>query len=203
MRDQTSDWRFAFFFILRLVGFSVGPDSHARSSHPKRHENGRRTELLRALARIEKIDAGQHRLSDFGQPTARHAAAHTPMIGHPAADSGSDPAGDLITLNREKAHLRLAGVIILVVGLISAGLLYWLRTNNSNLDQLRDSQARAESRQMQLLYGSSGSLTSDLTNALKRPANQAILIALVSALVAGGCFYLGQPLPETDTADPQ
>lgn len=98
-------------------------------------------------------------------------------------------------LNREKARLRLAGVIVLSLGLISAGVLYWARTRDSNLDQYREAQARAESRQMQILYGTSGGLAEDLTNGLKRPANQALIIAAVSALLAGACFYLGRPLP--------
>jgi NADH:ubiquinone oxidoreductase subunit D len=101
-------------------------------------------------------------------------------------------------LNREKARLRLGGVIVLSVGLVSAGVLYWARTRDSNLDQYREAQARAETRQMQLLYGTSGGLTEDLTNALKRPADQALFIAVVSALISGACFYLGRPLPESE-----
>ncbi len=81
---------------------------------------------------------------------------------------------DLAALQREKKRLRTAGTIILAVGLISAGLLYFLRTENSNLDQLRESQAHAESRQMQLLYGRSGGITEDLSNALKRTGPQAL-----------------------------
>ena len=111
-------------------------------------------------------------------------------------DSNPEPSHDLAALNREKARLRLAGSIILSAGLVSAGLLYWLRTQNSNLDQYREAQARAESRQMQLLYGQSGSLTEDLSNALKRPGPQALLIATVSGILAAGCFYLGKPLPK-------
>jgi hypothetical protein len=101
-------------------------------------------------------------------------------------------------LNREKARLRLAGIIVLSLGLISAGILYWARTRDSNLDQYREAQARAESRQMQILYGASGGLTEDLTNALERPASQAMIIAAVSALISGACFYLGRPLPESE-----
>jgi len=108
------------------------------------------------------------------------------------------PTDDLAALHREKARLRKAAAIILAAGLISAGLLYGLRTENSNLDQLRESQARAESRQMQLLYGRSGGITEDLSNALKRPGPQALLIIAISGIIAAGCFYLGQPIQEHD-----
>ena len=110
-------------------------------------------------------------------------------------ESSSEASNDRAALNREKARLRLAGTIVVVLGLTSAGLLYWLRSGNSNVDQYREAQARAESRQMQILYGTSGGLTEDLTNALTRPATQALIIAAVSALISGACFYLGRPLP--------
>ena len=114
--------------------------------------------------------------------------------------SSQESPNDLIALNREKAQLRKLGALILAIGLISAGLLYWLRAENSNLDQLRESQAHAESRQMQLLYGRSGGITEDLSNALKRPGPQALLIVVVSGIIAAGCFYLGQPIQESDEA---
>ena len=90
-------------------------------------------------------------------------------------------------------------MIVLSLGLISAGVLYWARSRDTNLDQYREAQARAETHQMELLYGTSGGLAEDLTNALKRPADQAILIAVASGLIAAGCFYLGRPLPENET----
>jgi hypothetical protein len=51
---------------------------------------------------------------------------------------------------------------------------------------------------MQLLYGKSGGITADLSNALKQPGPQALLIVAISGIVAAGCFYLGQPLPENE-----
>jgi hypothetical protein len=114
-------------------------------------------------------------------------------------ERGSEGLNDRAVLNREKARLRLIGVVVLSLGLISAGILYWVRSRDANLDQYREAQTRAETRQMQLMYGSSGGLAEDLTNALKRPADQAVIIAVVSGLIAAGCFYLGRPLPENDT----
>ena len=114
----------------------------------------------------------------------------------PVPEQSTQAPSDRAALNREKAQLRLIGTVVLVLGLACAGILYWARSRDSNLDQYREALARSESRQMQLLYGSSGGLTEDLTNALKRSANQALIIAVVSGLIAAGCFYLGRPLPE-------
>ena len=57
----------------------------------------------------------------------------------------------------------------------------WLRGN-----------ARAESRQMGVLYGKMGILISQWSDDLKQPGTQAIVIAAVSILVAAGCFYFAR-----------
>jgi hypothetical protein len=105
-------------------------------------------------------------------------------------------------LHREKARLRLMGIIILVVGLSSAGLVYWhgTRAEDFRLEQYEEAQARAESRQMQLLYGTSGGVMQDFLNALKLPGNQALAISAVTVLIAGACFYLGRPFPTGEEA---
>jgi hypothetical protein len=111
-----------------------------------------------------------------------------------------EPTIDPAALNREKARLRLVGVIALTVGILAAGLVYWLgtRTENAGVDQYRDAVTRSESRQMQLLYGTSGGIVADTLDGLKRPGNQALLILAVGGIVAAGCFYLGRPFPEED-----
>ena len=115
-------------------------------------------------------------------------------------DSSKDSSSDAAALNREKARLRLVGIIALMVGLVMAGLVYWLgtRAENAQLDQYQDAVTRSESRQMQLLYGTSGGIVDDILNGLKRPGNQALLILAIGGIVAAGCFYLGRPLPEED-----
>ena len=51
---------------------------------------------------------------------------------------------------------------------------------------------RAERRQMLLLYGTQGKMIMELENALSLPENQAIIILVVSVLVAGGCWYFAR-----------
>lgn len=87
---------------------------------------------------------------------------------------------------------------MLSVGIVSAGLVYWIgnRSQDARLDQYQEAQARAESRQMQMLYGTSGGLMEDFLNALKRPGNQALGISVITVVIAAGCFYLGRPFPE-------
>ena len=106
----------------------------------------------------------------------------------------------MAALNREKARLRLVGVIALAVGIIAAGLVYWLgtRAENAGVDQYRDAMNHSESRQMQLLYGTSGGIVEDILNGLKHPGNQALLILAIGGIIAAGCFYLGRPVLEED-----
>ena len=102
------------------------------------------------------------------------------------------------SLHREKARLKKIGVIILLLGLVSAGLLYWIRARPEDpaLENYRQNVARAETRQMESLYGTSGDVMQKLLTALKRPGTQAIIIVAVTVLVSGACFYLSRPFPE-------
>jgi len=102
------------------------------------------------------------------------------------------------SLHREKARLKKVGALILLLGFASAGMLYWIRTRPEDpaLEQYRQDESRAVSRQMQMLYGSSGNVMQDFVTALKRPGTQAIVIIAVTALISGACFYLARPFPE-------
>ena len=112
--------------------------------------------------------------------------------------AGPDPS------RKQRARLRIIGVIVLLLGIGSAGIVYCFgsRSADSTEDPLlagySEAQSRAESRQMGLLYGKSGVLIDDLCDDLKRPGTQAIIIASVSALIASGCFYLARPLDSDD-----
>jgi hypothetical protein len=116
------------------------------------------------------------------------------------AETDQKALTDSASLQREKARLRLIGLVVLVAGLSIAGLVYrrGTRSEDARVEQYEQAQARAESRQMQMLYGTSGGLMEDFLNALKRPGNQAMIIAAITGLIAGGCFYLGRPLPEVE-----
>ena len=105
-------------------------------------------------------------------------------------------------MHREKARLRLIGLVILVLGLAAAGIVYWHGTRAQEADlqmqEYQQSQARAESRQMQMLYGTSGGLLQDFFDSMKQPGNQAMVIAGTSIVIAAICFYLGRPLPKDE-----
>ncbi|MGO8765457.1 MAG: hypothetical protein ACLQSR_10050 [Limisphaerales bacterium] len=91
-------------------------------------------------------------------------------------------------------RLKWTGGAVLALGILSAGLIYWLGSRNDDLsnDPSMLGFNRAEERQMGQLYGSSGELMDDLMDDLKQPGTQAILIVLVSGLAAAGCFYFAR-----------
>jgi hypothetical protein len=113
-----------------------------------------------------------------------------------------DKAPDPDASSRKRARLRFIGVLMLLLGMGGASLVYWLGTRSGDPanDPTLVGYDRAESRQMGVLYGKMGLLIEDLTEDLKRPRTQAILIATVAAFVAAGCFYFARlPDPEDDS----
>jgi len=102
---------------------------------------------------------------------------------------------------RNARRLRVGGIVVLVVGLAAAGGDYWWRTRAADLNDELSMQGfnRAEQRQMGQLYGKSGVLIDELENDLKQPGTQAIIITVVSAIVAGGCFYFARLVDDEQT----
>ena len=92
---------------------------------------------------------------------------------------------------RRARRLRLAGLIVLLVGIGGAGVVYWLGTRAVNMadDLSMVGFDKSEQRQMGVLYGKQGELIEDWTNDLKQPGTQAGIIAATTILVAAGCFY--------------
>jgi hypothetical protein len=101
----------------------------------------------------------------------------------------SDP---LSSSRRRARRLRIIGVIVLLLGLGVAGGIYWLRPPDAPDDLSMTGYNRAETRQMEILYGKQGRLIEDLMNDLKQPGTQAILIATAAILIAAGCFHFAR-----------
>jgi hypothetical protein len=85
---------------------------------------------------------------------------------------------------------------VLLLGLLGAGLA-WCR-NPAPDDEAGMGDSKIATRQMEVLYGKSGMLMADLVEDLKQPDTQAVLIAAVAGLIAGGCFYVAGLYAEDD-----
>ena len=110
-------------------------------------------------------------------------------------EPNKEASGRLDSLRREIARMRKLGLIVLLAGLVSAGLVYWIgnRPEDPALAEYRQSEERNASRQMESLYGTSGDVMHKLMDAMRRPGNQALAIIGFAVVVSGVCFYLGRP----------
>jgi hypothetical protein len=97
-------------------------------------------------------------------------------------------------------RLRIIAVVILLLGIVSAGVVYWLGTRSADLsdDPSMSGFDKPEERQMEMLYGKSGELIEDWSDDLKQPGTQAIIIAAASIIIASGCFYFARLLDDDD-----
>src|ERR1700691_1786092 len=103
---------------------------------------------------------------------------------------------------RRAQRLRIIGRVILILGIASAGIVYWLGTRSADLsdDPSMVGYNKPEQRQMEILYGKQGELIEDWSNDLKQPGTQAIIIGVAAGLVAGGCFYFARLSDADDKA---
>jgi len=85
----------------------------------------------------------------------------------------------------------MIGVLVLLLGLGSAGLVYWMGTRSPNVmdDLSMVGFNKAQRRQMGHLYGKMGLALEQFSDDLKQPGTQAKIIAVVSVVTAAGCFY--------------
>jgi hypothetical protein len=88
----------------------------------------------------------------------------------------------------------MAGMVVLLLGVVCAGLVYWFGTRPADLadDPAMARFNRSSERQMEMLYGQMGLLTNDLMEHLKQPSTQAAIIIIFAAIVAVGCFYFAR-----------
>jgi hypothetical protein len=91
-------------------------------------------------------------------------------------------------------RLRRIGVTVLLLGAFCAGIVYWHGRDATKLaaDPSMGGFNKANQRQMELMYGKMGTVSEDLVQQLKRPGTQSAIIAIVSVLVAAGCFYFAR-----------
>jgi flagellar basal body-associated protein FliL len=109
--------------------------------------------------------------------------------------SANDKTSDLVSSSRRRARqLRIIGVIVLLLGIAGAGVVYWMGTRSQDLSDNPSMVGfdRAETRQMEQLYGKSGDLIEQWSNDLKQPGTQAVIIVAVSVIIASGCFYFAR-----------
>jgi hypothetical protein len=115
--------------------------------------------------------------------------------------SVNDKPPDSVSSGRRQARrLRIIGIIVLLAGIVGAGMVYWMGTRSPDFsnDPSMAGYDRAETRQMGILYGTQGLLIEEWSNDLKQPGTQATIIAVVSAIIASGCFYFAR-LSDDDT----
>ena len=110
--------------------------------------------------------------------------------------TANDRASGPPSSSRRSARLRLIGIIVLVLGLGSAGAVYWLGTRSPDVsdDISMVGYSKARTRQMGMLYGKMGSIIQGWSDDLKQPGTQAEIIAVVSILGTVVCFYFARLL---------
>jgi hypothetical protein len=121
----------------------------------------------------------------------------TGIYGTLRAMSVNDKTTEPVSSSKRRARkLRIAGVILLALGIAGAGIVYWLGIRSPDLsdDLSMVGYNKPVERQMGILYGKSGELIEAWSNDLKQPGTQAIIIIVTAALVAGGCFYFARLL---------
>jgi hypothetical protein len=106
--------------------------------------------------------------------------------------------GPVSSASQRARRLRIIAVIVLSLGLVGAGVVYWLGTRPADLsgDASMMRYNRPQEQQMQILYGKQGALIEDLSDGLKQPGTQAFLIMATSIVIAAGCFYFARLLDD-------
>ena len=118
----------------------------------------------------------------------------------------NNPAAIPSSSRKRRTAFNALGVLVLVLGTGSAGLIYWHAQQSSATPPngqaistveggwqdgtLAPQDSKKSSRDLELYYGKAGMLTIRLRDWLEQPETLAIIIATVSTLVAAGCFLV-------------
>jgi len=110
--------------------------------------------------------------------------------------TANDKTSGSHSTSKRATWLRMIGIIVLMLGLGSAGVVYWLGTRSPDVmdDLSMVGYNKAQTRQMGMLYGKMGPVIEEWFDDLKQPGTQAEIIVVVSILVAACCFYFARLL---------
>jgi len=111
-----------------------------------------------------------------------------------------DTTSPVSPAKRRARQLRTAAVLVLLLGALGVGSVYWLGARSEDMrDDLRMAEYyKSGAAQVEKLYGKEGILVEEWSEDLKQPDTQACLIIVVAALVAGCCFYLAGLMDRDD-----
>jgi hypothetical protein len=104
----------------------------------------------------------------------------------------SDPSNQAQSRQIRARRLRIAAVFVLLLGIIGAETLYWVETRSAVVadDAAMLGNEKAESRQLEVLYGNSNAALQEWVDELKhRPDEQAGIVLGSAALLTVGCLY--------------
>ena len=101
-----------------------------------------------------------------------------------------DPIVARLSSLKESDRLRLIGRVVLVLGLIGAGIFYGVEARPAPraMDDMMPGYAKSQAREMGRLMGHTGVMMLEWQEALDRPGTQAVIIAVVAALFASYFF---------------
>lgn len=108
--------------------------------------------------------------------------------------AATEETADQDSQRKTRKRLRVAGAVVVSLGLTIAAADYWIGSRSEDLSQnpWMAGYEKAQSHQMGILYGRMGIVVDDLLDDLKDPGAQAAIILFVSGGIAAGFFYLGR-----------
>ena len=101
---------------------------------------------------------------------------------------------------RQVRRLRIAAVVVMLLGLIGVGIVYWLasRSDNGPNNNVAMDYYKKDQLQLEKMYGPQGVLAGNIYTALQQPGTQAIIILVTASLISAACLFFSK-LPEHKT----